>query len=220
MKEDHKRGGIISSENLGVGNYKSASNGPPLISCFKPPIYASVPKPFKNVTLKEIYKAISGDYFKQVTQEAHQNFKKFGSKTWPDSKGKEHNPFRIIKESKLFYFTFAGTFSQRSNGGLITESDYYCFDLDHLKDVNKERKRILDVKDEYFKTNLLFTSPSGEGLKWIVSLDPNEYSYSDNYRGLQVYLKKEYGITKIDNTYDISRACFLCHDPKAYYNEV
>jgi len=219
MKEDHKSGGTNSLENPGASIYRSDSNGPPLISCFKPPIYASVPKPFKDDTLKAIYQAISGDNFKQVTLDANREYKDCGSKSWPDAKGKERNPFRIIKESKLCYVTFGGTFKQRANNCLIEQSWYYCFDLDHLKNLQEERERILKIKDEYFTTNLLFTSPSGVGLKWIISIKPNDYSYTKNYKGLQQYLKIAHNIKETDKTSDVSRPCFLCHDPNAYFNE-
>jgi len=190
----------------------------PLISYFKPPINTSNPTPVKDVSLKQVYQAIKGDFFKDVTLEATKHFKECGGRPWPGPKG-EHNPFRIIKARKLHYVTFGGTFSQRANKKLIESSGYYCFDLDHLKDIQSERERILSIQDDFFQTNLLFTSPSGEGLKWVISIAANQCDYTQNYKRLQSYLKIEHGIEKTDKTSDVSRACFLCHDPNIYYYE-
>ena len=189
------------------------------VSMFKPPIIRGAKIPTEHITLYEVSKIIRGNQFETVTQEANKKYSIYGSKTWKDYKGKENNPYRILKENKLHYVTFGGTFKQRRKDYLITQSGYYCFDLDHLRDIEARREEILAIKDDpYFITNLLFVSPSGEGLKWVVSIAPNAYSYSDNYKGLQRYLKKQYGIKETDNTSDISRACFLCHDNEAYYH--
>jgi len=187
----------------------------PLVSWFNNPINAANPTPVKDVTLKQVYQAIIGDCFKAVTLEATKHFKECGGRPWPGPK-REHNPFRILKERQLHYVTFGGTFRQRKNSELIEASGYYCFDLDHLKDLQKERERILAIKDQYFTTVLLITSPSGQGLKWVVSIAENQYDYKQNYEGLRKYLNTQYNIEDLDSTQDISRACFLCHDPKAY----
>ena len=189
----------------------------PLVSYFKPPINARNPTPVKDVSLKQIYNAIKGDFFKSVTLQANKHYQECGGKPWPGPRG-EQNPFRRLKTSKLHYVTFGGTFSQRGNQYLTQASGYYCFDLDHLKNIDKERERILAINDQHFKTRLIFTSPSGKGLKWIISIADNQHDYTQNYKGLQQYLSTQYNIKETDNTQDIARACFLCHDQKAYYH--
>lgn len=93
---------------------------------------------------------------------------------------------------------------------------FQCLDFDHLDDIHFVRRKLLD--DDYFETQLLFTSPSGNGLKWIVEIDPSKASHLDYFLGIQNYLKLEYGLEIDPSGKDICRACFLPHDPQCYIN--
>ena len=78
------------------------------------------------------------------------------------------------------------------------------------------RKTLLD--DPLFVTQLMFKSPSGTGLKWIISVDLRQCTHQDWFTAVASYLDITLQV-KVDRSgKDISRACFLCHDPDAYIN--
>ena len=81
------------------------------------------------------------------------------------------------KDFKKTHFdccTFSGVFKMRNSASLVRHSMLFCFDFDHLNDVDAVFAQLID--DRYFETLLLFRSPSGEGLKWVVSMEQNYLS--------------------------------------------
>jgi len=91
-----------------------------------------------------------------------------------------------------------------------------CLDFDHLNNVETLFQRLL--QDDYFETQLLFRSPSGDGLKWVISIEDNPTTHSNYFTAVANYIAKTYGVAVDKSGRDISRACFLPHDPNAYLN--
>ena len=71
-------------------------------------------------------------------------------------------------------------------------------------------------QDEYFDTMLLFRSPSGDGLKWIIPTDLTECSHADFFRSVSAYIAETYRVSVDSSGKDVCRACFLPYDPGAY----
>lgn len=116
-----------------------------------------------------------------------------------------------IKE-KLPYVTFSGTFSSRSNDKVIERSSYFCVDLDNVGDL----KQIIDVEKviyDSYPQAMSFISPSGTGLKIIFHIDHNAGSHLDFFFAIKNFIKQKAGKEIDESCKDISRACFLCHDP-------
>lgn len=134
-----------------------------------------------------------------------------------------------FKRSNFDFCTFSGVFRQRKAEQLIRHSYLVCFDFDHLTDVEAVALTLLD--DPYFETMLLFRSPSGDGLKWVVSMEQN-YAYRERFfpvetpasyhalffYAVQHYLRTTYSLDVDEKCKDVSRACFLPFDPNAYIN--
>ena len=134
-----------------------------------------------------------------------------------------------FKRSNFDFCTFSGVFRQRKAEQLIRHSYLVCFDFDHLTDVEAVALTLLD--DPYFETMLLFRSPSGDGLKWVVSMEQN-YAYRERFfpvetpasyhalffYAVQHYLLTTYSLEVDEKCKDVSRACFLPFDPNAYIN--
>ena len=89
-------------------------------------------------------------------------------------------------------------------------------DLDHIDDVNGLKWRL--INDSLFETLMAFRSPSGDGLKWIVEIDLSQASHADYFRAVANYLFQTYGVEADKSGKDISRACFLPHDPNCFIN--
>lgn len=121
-------------------------------SYFRAPITNTVPH--SAFSLLDAYHYITGGIAKETT--AHLR----------TLSGKAHS---VYKQNSFDYCTFSGIFSTRHNGDLLRHSSLVCFDFDHLPNVEDTFKLLL--KDKYFPTLLLFRSPSGDGLKWVISME-------------------------------------------------
>jgi len=174
----------------------------PLISFsfFKSPITNTTPH--KTVTLRQIYNAITGNYYEARTTHLR--------------KITDLKQARQFKSANFDYCTFSGTFTTRNDKALIKHSGLLCIDFDHLTNVETLFNTLL--KDDYFDTQLLFRSPSGTGLKWIIPIDTTTSSHSDYFSAVANYILQTYNIEIDKSGKDLSRACFLPYDPQAYLN--
>lgn len=170
------------------------------VSFFKHPIKNVWPE--KEVNLKYVYNLIRRELYEQQTLKL---------RSITDSK-----EARNYKSQNFDYVTFSGTFSKRSDEYLISHSGLLTIDFDHIPNLNKLKKILLE--DEYFETVLLFKSPSGDGLKWIIPIDLKQGSHKDNFLAITNYIRLTYNVEVDASGKDISRACFLPHDREAYIN--
>jgi len=174
----------------------------PLFSFFKAPI--SNTKPHKAVSLLQIYNAIKGNYYKERTQKLRAI--------------SDVGQARKYKAVNFDYCTFSGVFTSRNDKALVKHSGLICLDFDHLQNVDTLRNQLL--QDEYFDTQLLFVSPSGDGLKWIISIDTNQATHGNYFAAVANYILQTYGVAVDKSGRDISRACFLPFDPQAFINSI
>ena len=123
---------------------------------------------------------------------------------------------RNYKARSFDYCCFSGTFSTRSAQGLIHHSGLLTIDFDHIK--NLYSLKSLLIENTSFKTVLAFTSPSGNGLKWIIEIDIEAYSHLNWFNSISAYLRSNYKIEADRSGKDVSRCCFLPYDPEAWIN--
>jgi hypothetical protein len=172
----------------------------PSFSYFRAPI--SNVNPLKEISLLKTYNLIKGNDLEKVTS----TLRRIADKT----------EARKFKASNFDYVTFSGLFSKRNDNSLKRHSNLITIDLDHLENLNQTKEILLN--DESLETELLFTSPSGDGLKWIVKIDLTTVTHQDYFKAISNYLSKTYNLMIDQSGKDISRACFLAHDPNAYLN--
>ena len=128
---------------------------------------------------------------------------------------------RRVKNRLLDYVTFGGVFSRCEDSGLLAASELVCIDFDHLGDMDQLcRTKSILLADPYFETELLFTSPSGDGVKWVTHIDLARCDFRTWYRAISNYLKQTYGLTADSSGVNISRACYLPHDPEVFVNPI
>ncbi len=167
-------------------------------SFFKAPVRNTIPH--KSISLLDAYNYIVGDYAKVRTEKL---------------RGIEDpKQARQFKANNFDYCTFSGTFSSRNDNNLVQHSGLMAVDFDHLPNLEDVRQALL--ADEYFDTQLLFVSPSGDGLKWIIQIDTTTTPHSEYFTAVANYILQTYGIEVDKSGKDISRACFLAHDRKAF----
>lgn len=172
----------------------------PKFSFFKAPIKNT--KSHKSITVKDAHNYIVGHYAKERTETL---------RSFQDKKRA-----KLYKAANFDYVTFCGEFDTRSNNSIKSVSGLLCIDFDHIEELEVLFAKLLE--DEYFQTVLLFRSPSGDGLKWVIEIPPTDLPHPDFFRAIENYIFKTYGVMIDGSGKDISRACFLCHDPNAYIN--
>ncbi len=168
-------------------------------SFFKAPVTNVTP--YRDITLLDAYRVITGKYYKTHTQ-------KLRSIT-------EKQENRKYKATHFPYCTFSGIFTRRNEDALIRHSNYIALDFDHIENIETLKRRLL--KDPYFQTELLFVSANGAGLKWILSINVSgKYSHADWFLAIYNYINETYNIEIDKACRDIPRASFLCYDPDAF----
>ena len=183
----------------------------PCFSIFRRPITNKYP--YQVVNLIDVYNYIISDYAKDRTREYRAI--------------KDERYRRQYKSDKFDYCTFSGIFRVRVDKAIIQHSGLLCLDFDHLKDVEGTFEALKE--DHYFDTLLLFRSPSGDGLKWVISFNDSFYRYGNDgesygeyqvrfFASLYNYIFNHYGVEVDRSCRNLSRACFLPHDPAAYLN--
>ena len=170
----------------------------PLFSYFQAPIKNIVP--YKEIGLKEIAKVIKGDYHTEKTRQL---------RNAPTAEKSN------IKGSKFDYCTFSGTFSARKNDALKSYSGLMALDFDHIK---PDEVKALLLNQSDIDTVLLFVSPSGDGVKWVVPATTAE-EHADVFRMYERYLKAELNLEVDKSGKDIARACFIPADKNVIFNE-
>lgn len=172
----------------------------PHFTFFRAPI--SNTKPYKDVTVLDVYKVIKGGYYEKRTEE----FRAIEDKIIA----------RIFKAKNFDYVCFAGSFSKRGDKFLKQHSNLMVLDFDDLTKVEEVKLALL--ADPFFDTELLFISPSGNGLKWVIAIDTDESSHEEWFKATSDYLLKTYGLIADKSGKDVSRACFMPFDPDIYIN--
>lgn len=180
----------------------------PLFSFFKDGIATEKGKhPYGNGTLSTVLSWMNSPKMIQLTKQL---------RALPDEDAQ-----KAFKREKLPFVTFSGIFTQRSNQHLVQHPSLICFDIDELLSLEE----ILSVKqillhDPLHPTHLLFTSPRGNGVKWVTSINLNEGTHRDWYQRISNHLYLSYGILVDPSPSNPVSACFLCHDPLVICNPI
>jgi hypothetical protein len=174
----------------------------------KAPVFSYYAKPVTNINptkeidLVEAYSMIKGDAYSACTSTL---------RSIQDVK-----EARKYKAFQFDYVTFSGTFSKRNDKNLRKHSGLLTIDFDHVQDIKGLKGELL--KDQYFETELLFVSPSGDGLKWVIPIDLTKAGHQDYFKAVANYIQQTYQLDVDQSGKDISRACFLPQDPNIFIN--
>ncbi|WP_438711020.1 BT4734/BF3469 family protein [Aquimarina muelleri] len=173
----------------------------PSFSYFSKNLYNLAPT--KTIGLLEVYQMLTDTSRKYRT--AH--LRKLSSE-------KEQ---REYKKKHFDYVTFSGVFTKRNNNALRTHSKLLTMDIDGIPDATElmDIKKTL-LKDPYFPSQLLFMSPRGNGLKWIIKIALDEVSHTEYFQAVTNYVRQTYNIQVDTSGSDVSRGCLLPYDPDPY----
>jgi hypothetical protein len=182
-------------------NIKTMIN--PLISYFNNGI-TDIYKPY-TVSIEKLHSGITScEKWIEPTKKTREAYLKYGKTA----------PYKAIR-NKLPYVTPDGVWSDRSktaSSRLITPSNLIQIDIDGLNAEELETTRRIMITDPH--TLILFTSPSGAGLKSFVKCE----NFSSLVKGSLIEYYRQLGIVLDETTLHDKAACFVCHDSSAYLN--
>lgn len=173
--------------------------------------------PHRTVGLRQIHNVIRSDYYRQATEELRRLRRKAeaGSATLKS--------VQRFKARHFDYATFSGVFSRRCEGGLLAHSGLVCLDFDHIDQWQGGGElrgfyglRYALMHDPAVDTALLFRSPSGDGLKWVVPVDLTQGPHAEWFDALAHYVARAYNVEADRSGRDVSRSCYLPWDPDSY----
>jgi Protein of unknown function (DUF3987)/VirE N-terminal domain len=125
-----------------------------------------------------------------------------------------------FKKANFHVGTFSGSFKKRLDNAIIKHTQLICVDIDNLTEAQLQLVKALVIAD-VTHTLFCFISPSGNGLKIVYAIDTNLGTQKAWYMAWSHYLALLCGLptSKIDSSCsNVSRACFLCHDPEVFIN--
>jgi hypothetical protein len=120
----------------------------------------------------------------------------------------------LIKQ-KLPCILFAGEFSERNGNSLVNHSGLMCVDFDKYENeqVMREHRAILESNPHFL---LLFTSPSGNGIKGVVKIpNANKETHPKYFTAFQKEFDFDYWDKSCSN---VDRVCYESYDPDIYVN--
>lgn len=174
------------------------------MSYFAPPITNKVP--LASMRLEEVAELIKGNLLEAQTRFLRSITDKAEARSY--------------KGRSLPYVTPSGVFSYCNDESLIKHSNVLCIDLDGVEDVEALKRKL--IADGHLVTLMAFRSPSGNGLKWFLLIDLSLADHKTWFHAARNYLLETYSdLTEkmVDRQcQNLSRACFLCHDPAVYVN--
>ena len=171
-----------------------------VFSFFHSPVWNKTPE--RTMSLEDVYHYVRGEQAKERTLRLRSI--------------KNAAEARRYKSGNFDYVTFSGVFNRCSDADMVSHSQLLCLDFDHVEDVAALRRTL--IADSLLATRLLFTSPSGDGVKWVVEIDTREAPHREWFHSVSNYLSSRYHLEADVKCANESRACFLPHDPECYIN--
>ena len=158
-----------------------------------------------NRTLPEIIEGIRGDHYRSSV---------LNIRALVES-GHQEKANQLKKG--LVAFTVSGLFEGgRKMSFLKSYNPMVILDIDKL-DPKALPPLILKIKNIEF-TKVVFISPSGRGLKIIVEVDSRVEMHKIAYQQVMDFYEKALSVQIDKSGKDITRLCFMSHDPEVYFN--
>ncbi len=154
-------------------------------------------KQTNTVSVERAFSLISGDTYKEYILKL---------------RSANNESIKKVQKSYLDYFTFSGTFSpSRKVENLKKHSGLLVLDFDKVEHLAELAQKL--YADVY--THLGFISPSGNGIKIVVKINPKQHL--ESFISLSSYYKEFYGLEVDASGKDVCRPCYVSHDPDAVF---
>lgn len=137
-------------------------------------------------------------------------------------KSLDERQYRELKK-QLPYFVCGIFHPPVRRGENFASIGHFIVDLDHLERAGLDKHLLsLQLRDDP-EVAFFFTSPGGDGLKVLFNLAEScrdAALFSAFYKLFARQFAEKYGLLEVIDlrTSDVTRACFVSHDPDAFYN--
>jgi hypothetical protein len=166
-------------------------------------LFKNFAEPVENKALLLIGKDIISDKYKTEIEEIR-NLLAQGEKAEADNKKK-----------KLLAFTPSAVFREKRQMPFIEMySGFVHLDFDKL--TPEQQQTAFEIICKISFTSLCFISPSGNGLKVFVEVSTGLEHHDIAYLQVMKYYENSTGLKADDKCKDVTRLCFMSHDPNAY----
>jgi hypothetical protein len=131
---------------------------------------------------------------------------------------KNKNRRNELKKSTLHYITFGSFKDGYLDKKSFIKTKVLQFDTDGLDDQLTSKRALLCEDESVF---MVFTSPSGNGIKFFVLVDEEITSvkrYEQLHRHYSQFFKNKYGIIVDPKTHHAACACYISHDDNIHVN--
>lgn len=159
--------------------------------------------PSDTLQIEQVVELIKGDTYALLIQ---------AIRAFTDTKSQK------AAKKELPYVTFSGTFlPTRLETNLVQHSGLMSLDFDNVGSLDETRMQL--QSDPYVR--LCFVSPRGNGLKIVVQIKAcSSEKHKEYFYDLSQYFQQTYSCSPSADAQccDVTRACFLSHDPEVYYN--
>lgn len=134
----------------------------------------------------------------------------------------DEKQYRELKK-QLPYFVCGIFHPAVRRGENFASIEHFIIDLDHLEKAGLDKTLLMDQLRDDPEVIFFFTSPGGDGLKVMFNLEQpcrDAALFSAFYKLFARQFAEKYGLLEaIDlRTSDVTRACFVSHDPDAWYH--
>lgn len=131
------------------------------------------------------------------------------------------NQYRKLK-TKLPYLVCADFHPKIRKKENFISTERFIVDIDHISEFELDINELRYKFKEDSRIELIYTSPSGDGLKLFFALNEkisDSGYYAMFYKDFCIKLSQQYQLgAAVDiKTNDVSRCCFVSHDPEAFY---
>ena len=131
------------------------------------------------------------------------------------------DPVRVAKDavnrlkSNLPGITFSGAFKRRANEEIEHHSGLLCIDCDNCQEAAELRANL--ALDPHIQA--AFISPTGTGVKALVRICPDAATHVASFFAVEKYFLETYTVTIDKSCKDVSRLCYVAHDPDVFIRE-
>ena len=214
-----------------------------LVSVYRPPI-PSAYIPTHSITLEEVWERITSKDLQEKTQRLRtlrsegkeEEYKSLKKESLPsvtfggtfDYRRIDPQEYReyLLRELEREKDPIKVSKMKRTIGllegkvGLLESSGFVIIDIDHISETGLSLQELKDriSEDKEIGVRLVFTSPSGDGLKVVCRVSSHitdKDSYKTAYNSLRHFINSKYGEIVDKSGSDISRLCLLCCDRDA-----
>jgi hypothetical protein len=132
-------------------------------------------------------------------------------------KADDDQAFKKLKKKLPSFMVSASTRGGHKAEDVLSHSGFLQIDIDQVAGIKPEELRDRFQKDPHIR--FAFVSPSGQGVKAVMVIPADIARHKYAFNAAERYMLEQYGVSIDTRCSDVSRLCFISHDPDLISNE-